>query len=440
MRKKIAIAKHRYSRFRFVRIPRHVQRVKKATANPRSVPLYTFGFLIILTSLVYVIARHTNTLPITKDSIFVIVAYDRVQQTIPTREKTVEGLLNKMGIKLGQGDIVEPALSTRIDQDKFRVNIYRALPVEIVDGNTRLFTFSAGTTARAIADQVGSKVYPEDIVIVVPSQNFLSTYAIGEQVVIDRATPISLNLYGTSLNIRTHAATIRDLIEQKLITLAADDEVSPNIDTTLTPNLQVFISRQGTRIESVTESIAMPVQTILDSSLAYGTSAVRQAGSDGSKTTTYQIKLSNGEVIGRTILQTVITKPAVTQIVVSGSSLSGIKGDMALAGISPSDYYYVDFIISRESRWCPTRAEGIYGTCPPYAGFVAETGGYGLCQSTPGNKMASAGADWATNPITQLKWCSGYALSRYGGWYEAYTIWRKHAVQRTGISDYGGWW
>jgi hypothetical protein len=37
--------------------------------------------------------------------------------------------------------------------------------------------------------------------------------------------------------------------------------------------------------------------------------------------------------------------------------------------------------------------------------------------------MASAGADWATNPVTQLKWCNGYAVGRYGSWGAAYNHW-----------------
>ncbi|GAA4964062.1 hypothetical protein GCM10023238_34530 [Streptomyces heliomycini] len=32
---------------------------------------------------------------------------------------------------------------------------------------------------------------------------------------------------------------------------------------------------------------------------------------------------------------------------------------------------------------------------------------YGLVQALPGSKMASAGADWATNPATQIKWGPG---------------------------------
>jgi hypothetical protein len=37
--------------------------------------------------------------------------------------------------------------------------------------------------------------------------------------------------------------------------------------------------------------------------------------------------------------------------------------------------------------------------------------------------MESAGSDWATNPVTQLKWCSGYAEGRYGSWQDAYYHW-----------------
>jgi hypothetical protein len=97
---------------------------------------------------------------------------------------------------------------------------------------------------------------------------------------------------------------------------------------------------------------------------------------------------------------------------------------MALAGIAPSDYNAADYIISNESGWCPTKWQGEYGGCPAYHGTPSSSGvGYGLCQATPGYKMASSGSDWGTNPVTQLKWCSGYAKGRYGGWQGAYQHW-----------------
>ena len=42
------------------------------------------------------------------------------------------------------------------------------------------------------------------------------------------------------------------------------------------------------------------------------------------------------------------------------------------------------------------------------------SGAYGIPQALPGEKMASAGADWATNPETQIRWGLGYIEGRYG--------------------------
>ena len=46
---------------------------------------------------------------------------------------------------------------------------------------------------------------------------------------------------------------------------------------------------------------------------------------------------------------------------------------------------------------------------------------YGIPQALPGSKMASAGADWATNPETQIRWGLGYIQSRYGSACEAWS-------------------
>ncbi|KQO98876.1 hypothetical protein ASF30_12500 [Leifsonia sp. Leaf264] len=44
----------------------------------------------------------------------------------------------------------------------------------------------------------------------------------------------------------------------------------------------------------------------------------------------------------------------------------------------------------------------------------SSSGAYGIPQSLPGSKMASAGADWETNPATQIIWGLGYIQERYG--------------------------
>ncbi|GAB3616844.1 hypothetical protein GCM10027416_14010 [Okibacterium endophyticum] len=44
----------------------------------------------------------------------------------------------------------------------------------------------------------------------------------------------------------------------------------------------------------------------------------------------------------------------------------------------------------------------------------ASSGAYGIPQALPGSKMATAGADWETNPATQITWGLGYIQGRYG--------------------------
>jgi hypothetical protein len=42
------------------------------------------------------------------------------------------------------------------------------------------------------------------------------------------------------------------------------------------------------------------------------------------------------------------------------------------------------------------------------------SGAYGIPQALPGSKMAAAGGDWQTNPVTQIRWGLGYIAARYG--------------------------
>lgn len=46
--------------------------------------------------------------------------------------------------------------------------------------------------------------------------------------------------------------------------------------------------------------------------------------------------------------------------------------------------------------------------------YNSSSGAYGIPQALPGRKMSSAGADWETNPATQIAWGLGYIQSRYG--------------------------
>ncbi len=398
--------------------------------HPLVVPIVTLILLSFGTMIASVVLGSQTIGP--SDSHIVQLTVDDKTQTIPTRASTVQDFLTRAKVALNEGDVVEPAGDTAVDVDNFRINVYRARTVTIFDGEKRLQALSAATTPRSVAAQAGIQVYPEDELRQEVSSNILKDQVIGEKIVIERAIPANLNLYGTPVDIRTHAKTVGELLKEKNITLANGDTVQPDISTSITSNIQVFVTRFGTQIATVEEAIPNEVQIVSDPSLSFGTQAIRQAGSPGKKLVTYQLELQNGQEVGRRLIQEVRILEPVTQITARGKAIS-IPADksqlMAAAGIPESEFPYAQFIINHENgMWCPTRWQG-QNYCPPYYAekFPGAEGdrqtGYGLCQSTPANKMANNGEDWRTNPVTQLKWCSDYAYRRYGSWVAAYEHW-----------------
>lgn len=315
MRKKLKRIKNRYVAARQKQV-RHIKRIGKKPLF--TIPFATFMVLLLLVLVGFLVTSKGGSLRGNNPNV-VVVTYDKQERTIPTDAKTVGELLKRLEITLKEGDVVEPGKDTEIASDNFRVNVYRAVPVTIVDGGKKTFAYSAAATPRSIVKQAGVTVYPEDKLDLLPTENFLAESSIGERVVISRATPIDLNLYGTQVPMRTHAKTVNELMKEKDIKLGKDDEVLPSKDTKITAGTQIFLVRKGTQIQTVEEAVAMPVETQADPNLAYGTIAVRQQGAPGKKLVTYQVELKNGLEVGRKVIQEVVSQAAVTQIVAKGT-------------------------------------------------------------------------------------------------------------------------
>lgn len=82
--------------------------------------------------------------------------------------------------------------------------------------------------------------------------------------------------------------------------------------------------------------------------------------------------------------------------------------------IVPADQFQCfSNIVERESSW-------------NYTADNPTSDAYGLVQALPGSKMSSAGADWATNPATQIKWGLGYMDGRYGSPCGAWSFWQAN--------------
>ncbi|WP_179272498.1 transglycosylase SLT domain-containing protein [Streptomyces sp. XY006] len=61
-----------------------------------------------------------------------------------------------------------------------------------------------------------------------------------------------------------------------------------------------------------------------------------------------------------------------------------------------------------------------------YKAVNPSSGAYGMFQALPGSKMSSVGADWRTNPATQIKWGLNYMNERYGSPCDAWSFWQAN--------------
>ncbi|WP_093499346.1 transglycosylase SLT domain-containing protein [Streptomyces sp. Ag109_O5-10] len=86
---------------------------------------------------------------------------------------------------------------------------------------------------------------------------------------------------------------------------------------------------------------------------------------------------------------------------------------MAQQMVASGQYQCFSNIVNHESSW-------------NYQAVNASSGAYGLFQALPGSKMSSAGADWQTNPATQIKWGLNYMNSRYGSPCQAWSFWQAN--------------
>jgi hypothetical protein len=98
----------------------------------------------------------------------------------------------------------------------------------------------------------------------------------------------------------------------------------------------------------------------------------------------------------------------------ASTSYSGSAQSIAAQIVPAGQLAAFDQIISHESGW------NVTATNP-------SSGAYGLAQSLPGDKMASAGSDWQTNPATQIKWALNYMDTTYGSPNQAWSFWQNNS-------------
>lgn len=262
-----------------------------------------------------------------------ISLHDRgVERTILTKARTVREALKAAQVDIAEGqDVVEPGLDEELIATKYNVNIYRARPVTIIDGALRQRVITAHQTPKQIAKVANITLYPEDKVVA--HSGDLLVHGADTVFEIDRATPVSLTLYGKQTEVRTHVATVGELLKEKNITLGKDDTLSLPASAPITNGMQIELWRNGTQTVSVDEEIGFTTEKIQDANRDPSYHEVKERGENGKKTVTYEIEMRNGVEISRKEIASVTAKEPKKQVEVVGAKFTYTGGPLSEAQI-----------------------------------------------------------------------------------------------------------
>lgn len=288
-------------------------------------------------------------------------------------------------------------------------------------GAAGTFTFDS-TTAQAATSSNPTAIGEDETPGAAPVNN-----AVAKNVIID--VDGAVNTY------RTDAVTVGAVLRQAGVLVNDHDIVDHLMSAPVFDGETIRISRITEK--TIEENYTEPFQTLTenDPTMWADQRTVVQAGVNGEGTRTYRVRMRGDQEVSRELLISVERVAPVPEVVKQGtrpvaereaeaaraaeakrkaivtvpagppvdpgSSRDIARSMLAAYGWGDDQWQCLDALWNRESGW-------------NYQNLNRSSGAYGIPQALPGSKMASAGADWRTNPATQIRWGLGYIQGRYG--------------------------
>lgn len=376
-------------------------------------PIYLLGLatFFLISSLVFVLILNHKVFAADSNPEsgrdHVVTIYDNdIEKTIITKASTVKDSLKDADVSVGQYDSIDPSVDSKLEDGMVIINIRRARPILVIDGQRQVRVITAAQSASDIAKTANIQLYAEDQTTLSPVDDILASGGAGLELNIHRAKVLNMHLYGQEILLRTQSKTVAELLREKQISLGPDDGMNLSPNTLISEGMNLQVWRNGIQTINSTEQIAFATKTVQDSTKNVGYKEVQTAGQNGEKTVVYQIEMRDGKEISRTVISEVVNNPAVDQVVIVGTKVSLPPGSytdwMSAAGMSSNDYGYINSIFTGESGWRP-------GARNPSGKYV------GLGQTSEAN-LSRACPNWQSDPICQIRFFDGYAKSRYGSW------------------------
>jgi uncharacterized protein YabE (DUF348 family) len=317
--------------------------------------------------------------------------------TIRTRATTVADALKEAKITLSEHDSISPKLDAKLSSGLTNIQIRRARPVTVIDGARQIRVITAAQSPRAVAEAAGVPLASEDAADLSLIQNVVAAGGGGLELNIQRAQPLTLQLYGQPIALKTRAKTVGDLLKEKDIQLAATDTINVALKTPISAGMTVQIWREGAN--TIRESAPLPFTTkeVKDDTKNIGYREVQTAGVNGEKTVMYSVVMHGGVEQSREQISEIVNKPAVDEVVVIGTKPlpvsagaltkgKGVNQFTDSKGVTHRETYY-DLDMSRVMTNCgqggyyTVRSDGVKVDRDGYVIIAANLNRYPRCSA-----------------------------------------------------------
>ncbi len=261
----------------------------------------------------------------------ITIFHDGVEEVVVSDAEKVGDVLERANIKLEKHDSVEPSADSQLVAANYNINVYRARPVTVIDGNLSYKIMTSYTSAHKIAKAAGVQTVDEDQFELSRIDDFVSDRGAGLKLTIKRSTPLKMVIYGNTVDAHTQSKTVAGLLKEKKIKLGKDDGVSPGLDSQITADMTVAIYRNGVQTVNQEQDVDFSIEQIKDADREVGYREIKEPGQKGKKLVTYQIEMRDGQEVSRKEIQSVVTQQPKRQLEIVGIKVTGFSGDFAEA-------------------------------------------------------------------------------------------------------------
>jgi len=182
-----------------------------------------------------------------------------------------------------------------------------------VDGK-RLSVTTFQMDVKGLLEQEHVRLGPEDAVV----PGLQTDLREGMRIKVIRAIPVTIVADGKTLPALTRSKTVFELLQEENVELGEEDIVNPPLESELSKDLKVIVTRVSRRVEEKEVSIPFSVKRKPTASLLKGQTKVISSGKDGLAVEKWEVVLHDGEEKERRLVERRVLKEPVDRVVQVG--------------------------------------------------------------------------------------------------------------------------